>query len=91
MGKRLFEIEIRGKLLLELDDAVIQAVDDSWLEALYDIRTPEEIADMIARCMIKNGWDLDDMDGWADQPRGNARIVDWVDWDTDESDVKERR
>ena len=58
MGKRIFEVTVSKTIRLELDDAVINVVDDEWRKELYNLKTPEEIAGMIGRCMILFGSDL---------------------------------
>ncbi len=82
MTKRLFEVEFTGMVVLELDDAVIDAVDDDWRKVLYDLQTPEEIADMVAFNLVINGYKLSGLDGWSNQPDENAKIVEDADWDT---------
>jgi len=82
MNKRLFEGTISIYVQIELDSAVIDVVDDEWRSGLYNLRTPESIAEHIAGNLIR-GARLSMLDGWADQPDGNARIVneDWrFDW-----------
>jgi hypothetical protein len=66
---------------IELDQAVIDAVDDNWREMFYDIHTPEEIAAHIAYNMVINNLKLSQLDGWADQPNSNAKILEWPDLD----------
>jgi hypothetical protein len=85
--KRKFRLEFSGAAIIELDQAVIDVVDDEWRKDLYNLRTPEQIAEMVGRCMVCNGWRLSAMDGWADQPDTNARIISGPDWETE--DVKE--
>ena len=86
MGKRYFRLEFFGEATIELDDAVIEAVDDEWRKDLYNLKTPEEIAEMVGRCIVCNGWRLSNLDGWADQPDSNARVIT-SEWETEE--VKE--
>ncbi len=87
MGKRIFDVdfEIEGEYVdtatIELDDAVIDAVDDEWRQELYDLNTPEEIAEHIAYNLIVNNSRLSQLDGWADQPDNNARVIEWPDID----------
>jgi len=82
MGKRIFEINANITYQIELDDYVIDVVDDKWRKDLYDLNTPEEIAEMVGYCLLK-GWMLSGMDGWADQPNSNAKIVDYVDYEVE--------
>jgi hypothetical protein len=83
MGKRLFDIEITVKTQLELDDQVIDVVDDEWRSQLYDLYTPEEIAEHIAYNLIANNARLSQLDGWADQPDSNADLKS-INWDFEE-------
>lgn len=78
--KRRFRIYAEAEAVIEIDQAVIDVVNDEWRQYLYDLETPEEIAGMIGRCMIR-GWTLSQMDGWADQPDENAEFVEWPEWD----------
>lgn len=91
MAKRVFEVTVKKTIMLELDDAVINAVinavDDEWRSQLYNLHEPEEIAEMIGRCMVLFGSDLSDLDGWADQPKENARILETVDEDVEAQEV----
>ena len=66
-------------LEIELDDAVIDVVDDQWRHDLYNLRTPEQIAEMIGDNMIRNRASLSELDGWADQPDNNAKIIVSID------------
>lgn len=80
MSKQKFELEFRGTATIELDDAVINAVDDEWRKSLYDLNTPEEIARHVGFNMVVNGLRLSSVDGWADQDDSNARALT-LDWD----------
>ncbi|RLC97211.1 MAG: hypothetical protein DRI46_13185, partial [Chloroflexi bacterium] len=62
---------------VRIDQAVIDAVDDDWREYLYDLRTVDDIVKHVAYNLIENGIGLSQMDGWADQPDSNARVIDW--------------
>lgn len=72
---RTFEITFDGNATLVLEDAVIDAVDDSWRASFYDLVTPEQIAEQIAFNLLR-GWKLHQLDGWADQPDSNARLIE---------------
>ena len=69
--------------VIELDQAVIDAVDDDWRKHLYPLHTPEQIAAHICYNMVENHLQLSDMDGWADKDNGMARILKWPDFDFD--------
>ena len=47
MGKRRFEIVLEATAVLEIDDAVIQAVDDEWYGQVHVPRNAEELAQHI--------------------------------------------
>lgn len=70
---RKFEIEYTVRATIEVADQVIDVVDDEWRRDLYNLRTPEEIIEMVARNMIQ-GRSLSELDGWADQPDNNAKL-----------------
>lgn len=78
-----FDVELKTTVTIELDDAVIAAVDDEWRKQLYDLKTPEQIACHIAYNLVVNSAKLSQLDGWADQPDENARIIDGPHWDTE--------
>ena len=88
MGKRRFEIRLDGLVEIELDDRVIDVVDDDWRASLYSLHTPEQIAEHIAYNMVINKWGLSVLDGWADQPDENARVIPGGDWDMDATEIK---
>ncbi len=71
---RKFEIEYTVFATLELEDSVINIVDDAWRKELYNLKTPEEIAEMIGRNMIK-GAELYNLDGWATFSARDARLT----------------
>jgi hypothetical protein len=75
--KRKFHVGFgdRGSIVIELDEKVISVVDDVWRSQLYDLHTSEEIAAHIAANLVK-GFRLSRLDGWADQPDENARIIE---------------
>jgi len=80
--KRYFTIIVSGAAILELDQAAIDVVDDEWREYLYDLYTPVDIAEMIGRCMMVHRSRLSGLDGWADQPDENAKLVEGPEWET---------
>lgn len=71
---RRFKIEFSGRAIIELDDEVIDVVDDEWRSQLYDLNTPEEIAEHVGYNLIINGISLSSMDGWADMDNKKAVI-----------------
>ena len=85
MGKRRLKLhfsiygEYVDSAVIELDDAVIEAVDDAWRSTFFynNLRTPERIAAHVGYNLIINDLSLSQMDGWADQPDENARVLEW--------------
>ena len=83
MGKRRFDLHFSmfsehvDSAVIELDDAVIEAVDDGWRAQFYHLVTPKGIAEHVAYNLIVNSVPLSMMDGWADQPDENARVIQW--------------
>ena len=57
--------DIHFKGMIEIDDAVINNVDDSWRKMFYDFTTPQQIAEHIAFNMIVNDATLSQLDGFA--------------------------
>lgn len=72
---REFKVEVRGDIILQLDKAVIAAVDDDWRHSLYDLKTTEEIIEHLAYNLFVNNRMLSSLDGWADQPHTNAKVI----------------
>ena len=87
MSKKQFQIRIECLATIELDDAVINAVDDEWRSNLYNLRTPEEIAEHIGYNLIVNRVKLSSMDGWADKDDSLARIVGEPEWSIDDAEM----
>ena len=81
MSKRKFRLEFEGSAIVEIDDAVFSAVDDEWRKQLYDL-DDLGIAEMVGRCLSVQGMRLSSLDGWADQPNSNARVLSSPDWET---------
>ena len=67
--------------IVEIDQELIDVVDDDWRSVLYDLHTPEEIAEHIGYNLIINNIHLSQMDGWADKDNDLARVVKWPDLD----------
>jgi len=82
--KRKFEVEFFVTATIILDEAVINVVDDEWRSQLYNLNTPEEIAQHIAYNMLANGVHLKSLDGWGDQPNENAEIEMWPNWENED-------
>lgn len=87
MSRRKFFLEFNGRAAIELDDKVISVVDDEWRKSLYNLNTSEEIASHVGFNLVINGLRLSSMDGWADQPDSNARLLN-VDWDIHAKEAK---
>jgi len=86
---RIFQIEYSKYgvdityAVIELDQEVIDAVDDSWREVFYPLYTPADIARHICYNMVENRLPLSSMDGWADKDNSLAKMLDWPDFDFD--------
>jgi hypothetical protein len=64
--KRKFEVTITNTMIVELDDAVIDAVDESWRAQFYGhIHTACDIAEHVAFNMSVRGSRLRQIDGFA--------------------------
>lgn len=86
--KRIFEVHFEGTAVIELDEHVIDVVDDEWRLHLYDLNTPQEIAEHIGYNLVINQARLSHLDGWADQPNENAKIIESPDWEIDAYEVR---
>lgn len=61
---------------IDLEEEVIDTVDDEWREHLYPLNTEEDIVAHIAGNFLDGNRSLSMLDGWADQPDSNARLID---------------
>jgi hypothetical protein len=86
MGKRRFRLELSGTAIIELDDQVINVVDAEWRRELYNLRTPEAIATMVGGNLIR-GATLSQLNGWANQPDENAKIVSEPEWEIETKEI----
>ena len=85
---RVFRLTFEIECQLELKDEVIDTVDDEWRSVFYNLETPEDIVDHIARNLIQKR-KLSHLDGWADQPNENVvfYLNDW--WRVDCEEIME--
>ena len=79
--------------VIELDQRVIDQVDDEWRSFFYpSIKTPEQIASIIARCMCVFNSKLSDLDGFADLSNDMAQMIEYPqgldDFDVTAKEVK---
>jgi hypothetical protein len=95
--KRKFEITFElgyndvGTGVIELDQAVIDAVTNEWRHLFYNLQTPNEIAEHIAFAMMVRDYKLSDLDGWANLPNDFAIILEKPVLDDFEITAKEIR
>ncbi len=82
MGKKRFRVEFTGEAVIELDDAVIDAVDDNWRATFCDLNTIYDVAEYIAYNLVINDRSLSHLDGWADMSDKLARVIEDPDWET---------
>ena len=72
---RKFIVSWTTECEITLDEEVIDVVDDGWREMLYDLNTPEEIAEHIAFNIVVNNAGLSRLDGWANLKDNMARVT----------------
>jgi len=76
MGKRTFDVEFHSLVTIELDDNVIKAgASDDFFSVMGFKMTPHEVASHIAYQKLFNSATLSQLDGFADLPDDNARII----------------
>jgi len=74
--KHRFEVTITTVATLELDDAVLAAVDDDWRKQMYaHIHTPEDVAEFVGFNMILRDLRLRSIDGFANLENSLASVV----------------
>lgn len=89
--KRSFEVTITTTIWIDLDEAVIDSVDDTFRKQFFpDMHTPEEIAAHIGYNMAINELPLDMIDGFAQLPRGAAERVD-LDWQSEAKELPSKK
>ena len=79
-----FKITYTAYATLELADEVIEAVDKEWRGDFYNLPSPESVAEHIGRNLLRSAR-LSMLDGFADQPDSNARII------IDDEDIESER
>lgn len=61
---------------IEIEDAVIDAIDDEWRKTFYpSLTTPQKIAEHIAYNIIVNDAGLSHLEGFANFPDDYAKII----------------
>lgn len=64
--KRTFQVQVNILVEIELDQAVLDAVDDDWRDTLYNLHDDLEVAEHIGYNVAVNGVRrLTRLDGWA--------------------------
>ena len=87
MAKRIFSVKFEGECKIELDEKVIDAVDEEFCKSIYNLNTLDKIVQHLAYNLIINDADLSQLDGWADQPNENARIIQYPEWDIEAEEI----
>ena len=70
-----YEEDIHFEGIIELDDAVINNVDDSWRKQFYDFNSLQQVINHIAFNMIVNDLKLSDIDGFANLSNDMAVLL----------------
>lgn len=81
--KKKFTVVFEVTAEIELDEQVISVVDDEWRSVLYPLHSDEDIAEHIAYNLVRNQARLSHLDGWADQPDSNAKLIS-EEWELEE-------
>ena len=96
MTTRRFEVEfsmyggfVIDTGIIEIDQKVIDVVDDSWRDALYNLHTPEEIAAHIGFCKFVLNLPLTSMDGWANLDDKMLEVIKYPTLDDFDRTAKE--
>lgn len=69
--KVVFDVTVE----LEIAEEVFAAVTDEWRKNFYDLRSDADVAGHVARNVMR-GRPLSRLDGWADMPDDNVKVVD---------------
>jgi hypothetical protein len=78
MSKRTFVVRFDGEYAVDLDQALIDAIDDEWRKTFYgDVRTPEDIAKHIAFACVVRGFRFSQLDGFNGLPEAKLHEGDW--------------
>ena len=63
--KRRYRVTVTTTAVLEIDDAIFEAVDDEWRSMFYNLDTREEIGAHVGFNMLINDCKLTSIDGFA--------------------------
>ena len=72
---REFLVEVRGDVIIRLDQSVLDVVDEDWRDQFYELWTDDEIVEHVCYNLLVNRIPLSSMDGWADQPKDRAELI----------------
>lgn len=70
-GPEVFDVEMRVIVRVKVKDPLVisRPVEntDGWRDDLYDLRTRDQVLEMLASNAVRNGvWTAKRLDGWAD-------------------------
>lgn len=72
-------------VVVDVDDRLFKSVlTDEWRKTMYDFYSREDVAGHIAFNMMR-GCSLNDIDGYCDQPKGRAKLIEIQSGDVEES------
>jgi len=81
--KRRFVVELSTEVELEIDDAVIKTGTSAEWAAQFFKLTETGLAEHLAFNFVINHLNLDEVDGFCDQPRDAARLLVGPEWEID--------
>lgn len=77
MGKKVIDLHIEGWATLEIDDEVFAVVDDEHRKKFgHNLTFDFDIARHIGWLVLVDKMKLSRIDGWADQPDDNVKIIE---------------
>jgi len=84
MAKKIYNTRLVCDVQIEIDDAVIEAGQSEDFKKVFGAKMkPQDVANHIAYNILVNSARLSQLDGWADLPDDNVRIIRDV-WDFEE-------
>ncbi len=89
---RRFRVSFEGEIEIEVADELLKSCNtDEWRETMFNLTRDEEFVEHIAYNMVLNDLKLENIDGYADQPKERVIVSRGplaVDWTIEAEEIK---
>jgi hypothetical protein len=76
MARKVYHVRLIGEIDIDLDDEVIKAGASDDFKSIFGYNMkPDEVAQHLAYSKVVMGANLENLDGFADQPNMNMKIL----------------